>query len=64
MPWGETTPMRQRVLFVADVARAADDFSTLRHPGGIIRRTGKSDWRRMTPANLARWRTPQRDATA
>ena len=40
MPWRETTSLHQRLLFIADAARATEDFSTLCRRFGVSRKTG------------------------
>jgi transposase InsO family protein len=40
MPWSETTPMDERLQFVADVLGAIDDMSALCRHRGISRKTG------------------------
>ena len=40
MPWSETSPMHERLQFVADVCRAHDSMTTLCDRYGISRKTG------------------------
>lgn len=40
MPWSETTPMHQRVQFIADVLRATDDFAVVCARYHVSRKTG------------------------
>ena len=40
MPWRETSPMDERVQFVADVRRAHESMTALCERHGISRKTG------------------------
>lgn len=40
MPWSDMTSLHQRVLFIADVARATEDFSAVCRRFGVSRKTG------------------------
>ena len=40
MPWSETTPMDERLQFLADVRRGTDEMTVLCRRYGISRKTG------------------------
>src|SRR5688500_16424605 len=40
MPWSETTPMDERLQFVADVRRAREEMAVLCRRYGVSRKTG------------------------
>ena len=46
MPWSETSPMDERMQFVADVRRAHESMTALCDRYGISRKTGYKWWTR------------------
>ena len=53
MPWSETSPMDERLQFVADVRRAHESMSTLCDRYGIRRKTGYPGWARSQAEGVA-----------
>src|SRR3982751_2324250 len=68
MPWSETSPMDERLQFVADVRRAHESMTALCARYGISRKTGYQVWARYQAEGvvglLARSRRPHHSPTA